>query len=203
MPRPNPFVYGEVVPASAFVDREAELDRLTADLADGQKVFLISPRRYGKSSLIRQALAALGAARHRSPSRSRSAATARTSRFSRATPAPLAAVETRVGPARGLAARAVHDGSGPRCARAEAGRRRASPCRFPAVRTTRDAAGWRTKSSRCRPDGRGAPPARLVDRAGRVPGDRRLRRRQRRAALRAAVQQQRRSATSSPDPSRA
>jgi hypothetical protein len=55
----NPFVYGEIVPASAFVDREAELERLTTDLADGQKVFLISPRRYGKSSLIRQALAVL------------------------------------------------------------------------------------------------------------------------------------------------
>src|SRR6516164_5206689 len=54
----NPFVYGEVVPSSAFVDRVAELERLVADLADGQKVFLISPRRYGKSSLIRQALAA-------------------------------------------------------------------------------------------------------------------------------------------------
>ena len=56
----NPFVYGEVVPASAFVDREVELDRLTADLLGGQKVFLISPRRYGKSSLVRQALAAAG-----------------------------------------------------------------------------------------------------------------------------------------------
>jgi uncharacterized protein len=55
----NPFVYGEVVPGEAFVDRETELDRLVADLAAGQKVFLISPRRYGKSSLIRQALAAL------------------------------------------------------------------------------------------------------------------------------------------------
>jgi hypothetical protein len=55
----NPFVYGEVVPRQAFVDREAELDRLGADLASGQKVFLISPRRYGKSSLVRQALAAL------------------------------------------------------------------------------------------------------------------------------------------------
>src|SRR5512145_3345269 len=52
----NPFVYGEVVPASAFVDREVELDRLTSDLRDGQKVFLISPRRFGKSSLVRQAL---------------------------------------------------------------------------------------------------------------------------------------------------
>jgi len=54
----NPFVYGEVVPAAAFVDRVDELDRLVRDLSSGQKVFLISPRRYGKSSLIRQALRA-------------------------------------------------------------------------------------------------------------------------------------------------
>jgi hypothetical protein len=52
----NPFVYGEVVPTAAFVDREAEIDRLTRDLLAGQKIFLISPRRYGKSSLVRQAL---------------------------------------------------------------------------------------------------------------------------------------------------
>lgn len=55
----NPFVYGEVVPAGAFVDRTEELDRLVRDLDAGQKVFLISPRRYGKSSLIRQALRAM------------------------------------------------------------------------------------------------------------------------------------------------
>src|SRR5438132_3465082 len=55
----NPFVYGEVVPRGAFIDRVVELDRLVRDLAAGQKVFLISPRRYGKSSLIRQALAAM------------------------------------------------------------------------------------------------------------------------------------------------
>jgi hypothetical protein len=55
----NPFVYGEVVPATAFVDRIDELRRLTADLAAAQKVFLISPRRYGKSSLIRRTLATL------------------------------------------------------------------------------------------------------------------------------------------------
>jgi hypothetical protein len=55
----NPFVYGEVVPPAAFADRVEELDRLVADLANGQKVFLISPRRYGKSSLIRRALAAV------------------------------------------------------------------------------------------------------------------------------------------------
>ena len=60
----NPFVYGEVVPSAAFVNRVVELDRLVRDLAEGQKVFLISPRRYGKSSLIRQALSAVSA-RHR------------------------------------------------------------------------------------------------------------------------------------------
>jgi hypothetical protein len=58
MPAANPFVYGEVVPRTAFVDRDSEIDRLTGDLLAGQKVFLISPRRYGKSSLVRQALAA-------------------------------------------------------------------------------------------------------------------------------------------------
>ena len=55
----NPFVYGEIVPGEAFIDREVELDRLVTDLAGGQQVFLISPRRYGKSSLVRQALKAL------------------------------------------------------------------------------------------------------------------------------------------------
>ena len=56
MPDRNPFVYGEIVPTSAFADRELEFDRLARDLAAGQKVFLISPRRYGKSSLIRQVM---------------------------------------------------------------------------------------------------------------------------------------------------
>jgi uncharacterized protein len=55
----NPFVYGEVVPAAAFVNRTDELDRLIGDLAAAQKVFLISPRRYGKSSLVRHALEAM------------------------------------------------------------------------------------------------------------------------------------------------
>jgi hypothetical protein len=54
----NPFVYGEVVPPASFVNREVELARLTDDLLAGQKIFLISPRRYGKSSLVAQALRA-------------------------------------------------------------------------------------------------------------------------------------------------
>lgn len=55
----NPFVYGEIVTAAAFADREQERDRLRRDLASGQKVFLISPRRYGKSSLVRDVLRGL------------------------------------------------------------------------------------------------------------------------------------------------
>src|SRR5215471_3372136 len=57
----NPFVYGEVVTAAAFADREEERARLAADLRDGQKVFLISPRRYGKSSLVRGVMKTLAA----------------------------------------------------------------------------------------------------------------------------------------------
>jgi len=48
-----------VVPAAAFVDRIDELRRLIGDLEAAQKIFLISPRRYGKSSLIRRALATM------------------------------------------------------------------------------------------------------------------------------------------------
>jgi hypothetical protein len=59
----NPFVYGEVVTARAFADREQERDRLARDLAEGQKVFLISPRRYGKSSLIRDVMTTLASRR--------------------------------------------------------------------------------------------------------------------------------------------
>jgi AAA+ ATPase superfamily predicted ATPase len=39
-----------------FVDRTDELNNLVRDLADGQKVFLLSPRRFGKSSLVAVAL---------------------------------------------------------------------------------------------------------------------------------------------------
>jgi hypothetical protein len=55
----NPFVYGEIVTAGAFANRDLERERLSADLAAGQKVFLISPRRYGKSSLIRDVMRSL------------------------------------------------------------------------------------------------------------------------------------------------
>jgi hypothetical protein len=59
MGQDNPFVYGEIVSAGAFADRDEERARLAHDLAEGQKVFLISPRRYGKSSLVRDVLRGL------------------------------------------------------------------------------------------------------------------------------------------------
>ena len=55
----NPFVYGEIVSSEAFANRVLERDRLRRDLAVGQKVFLISPRRYGKSSLVRDVMRSL------------------------------------------------------------------------------------------------------------------------------------------------
>ena len=52
----NPFVFGEIIDDANFVDRTNELNNLVRDLADGQKVFLLSPRRFGKSSLVAVAL---------------------------------------------------------------------------------------------------------------------------------------------------
>jgi hypothetical protein len=52
----NPFVFGEIVDDTGFVNRTEELRQLVRDLADGQKVFLLSPRRFGKSSLVAVAL---------------------------------------------------------------------------------------------------------------------------------------------------
>lgn len=48
----NPFVYGEVVTGGDFADRQEEIASLLRDLKGGEKIFLISPRRYGKTSLI-------------------------------------------------------------------------------------------------------------------------------------------------------
>jgi AAA+ ATPase superfamily predicted ATPase len=52
----NPFRYGEVATGAHFTDRVAELAELTADLRSGQNVVIISPRRYGKTSLVIRAI---------------------------------------------------------------------------------------------------------------------------------------------------
>lgn len=48
----NPFIFGEIIDDDNFVNRTRELAQLVRDLSDGQKVFLLSPRRFGKSSLV-------------------------------------------------------------------------------------------------------------------------------------------------------
>ncbi len=48
----NPFRFGSVVTGEDFADRRRELAELGRELAGGQHVFLLSPRRYGKTSLI-------------------------------------------------------------------------------------------------------------------------------------------------------
>ena len=52
----NPFRYGGVATGVYFTDRSAELAGIEADIRSGQNVVVISPRRYGKTSLIFQAL---------------------------------------------------------------------------------------------------------------------------------------------------
>jgi len=48
----NPFKFGSVVTGEDFADRRRELAELVRELKDGQHLFLLSPRRYGKTSLI-------------------------------------------------------------------------------------------------------------------------------------------------------
>ena len=138
MPPANPFVYGEIVPRSAFVGREAERERLVADLADCQKIFLISPRRYGKSSLVRQALTSLGrqgVATLDITVSSFSSYVAFLEGYTRA----LAALDTRTGRARSWL-RDLFTGMKPEL-RVEAGASGGGlSVAFPTVRTARDAA---------------------------------------------------------------
>ncbi len=55
----RPFRFGEIVEGEYFVGRQAELRALEADLRRGQNVVLISPRRFGKTSLVLRAVEAL------------------------------------------------------------------------------------------------------------------------------------------------
>jgi hypothetical protein len=56
---PNPFKYGTVVSGKDFADRQGELKELATRLKEPVRIFLLAPRRYGKSSLIENALNAL------------------------------------------------------------------------------------------------------------------------------------------------
>jgi hypothetical protein len=51
----NPFYFGRMVAGDAFTDREKDVQRLTANFRNGINMVLISPRRWGKSSLVQKA----------------------------------------------------------------------------------------------------------------------------------------------------
>jgi uncharacterized protein len=53
----SPFIYEEPVPPSDLVDREIEIDMLVERAMDARNSRLEGPRRYGKTSLLRAALA--------------------------------------------------------------------------------------------------------------------------------------------------
>lgn len=56
---PNPYHYGTPVEGPQFAGREEELDALVTRMRAAISVVLISPRRYGKTSLLRKAAAVL------------------------------------------------------------------------------------------------------------------------------------------------
>lgn len=49
-----PFEYGEVVQQQQFINRDRDKNRLATNLVGGLNTMLISPRRWGKSSLVKQ-----------------------------------------------------------------------------------------------------------------------------------------------------
>ena len=49
----NPFRFGQIVDGELFCNRKAEIKQITTDLESGQSIVLYSPRRYGKTSLIK------------------------------------------------------------------------------------------------------------------------------------------------------
>ncbi len=52
----NPFKFGTVVDEPFFIDRTEELARINQLIDSENHLFIVSPRRYGKTSLIRKAL---------------------------------------------------------------------------------------------------------------------------------------------------
>src|SRR5437868_12027477 len=62
----NPFQYGGVVEGLAFCNRKKELADLKAAVESGEKLFVYSERRLGKTSLVQTALRQLPKARYAS-----------------------------------------------------------------------------------------------------------------------------------------
>ena len=54
-----PFVYGELATRENFIDRDADRRQLKTFLTNGINVMIVSPRRWGKSSLVKATMAEL------------------------------------------------------------------------------------------------------------------------------------------------
>jgi AAA+ ATPase superfamily predicted ATPase len=52
----NPFKYGTVVEDRSFINRKKEIAQIKDDLLNGNNIILYAPRRYGKTSLVKQIL---------------------------------------------------------------------------------------------------------------------------------------------------
>ena len=52
----NPFQYGGVVSGDAFCNRKKEVEDFLRAMENGEKLFVYSERRFGKTSLVRFAL---------------------------------------------------------------------------------------------------------------------------------------------------
>ncbi|MCF0196780.1 MAG: ATP-binding protein [Bacteroidaceae bacterium] len=55
----NPFVFGKAVEGAYFTDRREDAKRLEANLTHGINTILISPRRWGKTSLVKKVIGGL------------------------------------------------------------------------------------------------------------------------------------------------
>ena len=63
MAKENPFVFGKATEGSYFTDRTEDTKRLTANLTHGISTILISPRRWGKTSLVKKVIGDIGKSR--------------------------------------------------------------------------------------------------------------------------------------------
>ena len=57
--RPNPFEFGAEIPPERLVDRQEEIDVVARTGINGGRMFLVGPRRYGKTSILAAAAARL------------------------------------------------------------------------------------------------------------------------------------------------
>lgn len=57
----SPFIYGKVATGSSFINRNAEIAKLSGNFTNRVNTILISPRRWGKSSLVRRTVQLMSA----------------------------------------------------------------------------------------------------------------------------------------------